>query len=1856
MLATAKAAGPRHGDTSVAPQRRTDSLVDDLDTAVGLPRYLGIQTTLANGSREGPPVQQKCAACEAEDEASVQTQDAGLPPVQAKCAACEEAEEKKVQLCDCSEHEEPTRVQTEDAGLPPVQAKCAACVEAEEKEEDKDQVTQRQVQLWDCSEYEEPTCVQTQEAAGPPVQEKCAACEKEDEEEALQHKAAPGVRTPRMIHQAARTGLVGASNPLPHGDRIQAAFGRHDVSHVRANVGGSAHAAARRMGALAFTSGDRIGFREAPDLHLAAHEAAHTVQQHAGLSLPGNVGHVGDPWERHADRVADAVVGGHSAEPLLDQVTGPGASAQPEQDGSDNVQRQITSGSSRLFEPPPMPPDVPAMAPEEEAAPEAPAGEPEGEATSEAADEEPAIEAAEGGASEAPPEGVTEGGAAEGGGEDAAPAAEEEAGGGLSAPCYDVESEPPPDDTEEPTSDPPPGEASAEASVTFDAWEDESDVCSAEATVAEGGERTAASLTDAGGGEGAAAPAEVTASATTVAAEAGGGGAGGGPPGASAADGGGGGGGGAAEAESAAAADASMEAPIGSAESERMTAIADYEASMGGLGAVEARSQGLGQEITFEPAAGGPQDAAAREAAVEQVRAFMSGALAQIAGGIAFARDQVPGRLGGLAETMKANVQGTMEVEKGAISGRIAQARRLAITGANEARGHVEGEYAASMALVEAETAAAIGALDAEHIVSLESVDQMETAGLDDVNARFAAGRTQHEDKGPEYSARATARAQEHVAAYEHCKRGYRDDGFWDGCLTVRRAKAQQDAACKTATAYHDGFLRTANKKGYDLKPLRTQYRCAVIAGARQVNETIDNTHSQLISGLETGRTQAIAGLGVVRRQNLAAIDAALRATLTALSAQEYAQRQSVNDTGYMKQLAIEQLAHASVANLARGISAAMDSLAEALTSLRNRMSSGPAPDAKVLAGTLAGIQLSLGGGMGTLLGRMEAGAAGAEGRLAETGAAALEALTGITASNDDMTGQAESGFATQMSGVMSGASHAFGHLTNGHVQKAQQSASEGTASMQAAVAGFEGALATIGERVDAAIATSLGELDRELSGTLRKLDGKIATAAWKAAEKEQPAWKSVVAIVLVILVIIAAAVISIVTLGAGASLFAIILVGALVGAVSAGLIQIINNWASGEEWHAGLAQAMIMGALGGAIGGGLGFAGGALVQGAAAAGARVVTQLAIQVGADLVSEGITQTIGYVAFGQDFNWQGFVMAGAMSGVSFRAHPSVPHGAAPHAAAPHAPAPHAPAPRTSAGAAGGRRAAVTQIAGGAAVGFGVEVATSAVTGQDIDLTRAASAAASGAVGARMSRLGGADVAPPRTGEPAPPRSRAGRALDRARAFDPGGVGGRAQTALEGLGGRAFGPRPAADVPGTRPPTEGPGTPRVEEPETARVRPPEEPETARPRAPEEAEPARPRAADEAEATRRLTADEAEPSRTLPSEEPAARRPQPAEESEPARPRSTAEEGDVTGPRSREETIPERGTVRAEADVDVGGNRHTLKVVETDNGPILTICTDCRRVRGYIQEALATPDLPAAIRTRLEELQARVVTTEANLRARPALDDVTTLRNMVRLMAEVDFMVPRELAPGAVRRPRESFAELTDNPDVASRAAELYGEIYAGLWESRRPMFRGREQGAQLQAALILDARARALQQARVEVEAGLAPRPAEPLALEPGAPARTVVDPDTDFPMGFRDRAGFDAFAGDLNAQVRAIDPDAELVLQGSSVSGRRYERSVDFDVTGEPFDVGRISDYDVAIVSDVIHQRSGASELNIPLGGRALTLDEIDALGLRPLHDAAQQAAIRDTGIAHEVKFMVYPHGGVPNRGPALPVR
>lgn len=156
----------------------------------------------------------------------------------------------------------------------------------------------------------------------------------------VQRAAAPGAEAGATeVHDAAARGVATPTTALPHGDTIARAFGRHDVSGIEAHTGPEAAASAEAMGARAYATGDHVVLGADADLHTVAHEAAHVVQQRAGVQLKGAVGQDGDVYERHADQVADLVVAGHSAEALLDQHAGAGGG------GTRAVQRSLKVGA-----------------------------------------------------------------------------------------------------------------------------------------------------------------------------------------------------------------------------------------------------------------------------------------------------------------------------------------------------------------------------------------------------------------------------------------------------------------------------------------------------------------------------------------------------------------------------------------------------------------------------------------------------------------------------------------------------------------------------------------------------------------------------------------------------------------------------------------------------------------------------------------------------------------------------------------------------------------------------------------------------------------------------------------------------------------------------------------------------------------------------------------------------------------------------------------------------------------------------------------------------------------------------------------------------------------------------------------------------------------------------------------------------------------------------------------------------------------------------------------------------------------------------------------------------------------------
>ncbi|MFO7568024.1 MAG: DUF4157 domain-containing protein [Enhygromyxa sp.] len=149
----------------------------------------------------------------------------------------------------------------------------------------------------------------------------CSECAIEEE---VNVQRSPAAHTDGYARQAsvardvAAQGVAGSGSQFPYLDRIQASFGRHDISHTQAFIGGRASDASRAIGARAYTTGDRVAFDGMPSLEVAAHEAAHVVQQRQGVQLEGGIGASGDSYERYADIVARRVVQGRSAENILD--------------------------------------------------------------------------------------------------------------------------------------------------------------------------------------------------------------------------------------------------------------------------------------------------------------------------------------------------------------------------------------------------------------------------------------------------------------------------------------------------------------------------------------------------------------------------------------------------------------------------------------------------------------------------------------------------------------------------------------------------------------------------------------------------------------------------------------------------------------------------------------------------------------------------------------------------------------------------------------------------------------------------------------------------------------------------------------------------------------------------------------------------------------------------------------------------------------------------------------------------------------------------------------------------------------------------------------------------------------------------------------------------------------------------------------------------------------------------------------------------------------------------------------------------------------------------------------------------
>jgi hypothetical protein len=335
------------------------------------------------------------------------------------------------------------------------------------------------------------------------------------------------------------------------------------------------------------------------------------------------------------------------------------------------------------------------------------------------------------------------------------------------------------------------------------------------------------------------------------------------------------------------------------------------------------------------------------------------------------------------------------------------------------------------------------------------------------------------------------------------------------------------------------------------------------------------------------------------------------------------------------------------------------------------------------------------------------------------------------------------------------------------------------------------------------------------------------------------------------------------------------------------------------------------------------------------------------------------------------------------------------------------------------------------------------------------------------------------------------------------------------------------------------------------------------------------------------------------------------------------------------------------RAEFPIKLFGEQHVLKVVQGEEGAFFVLCSWCARVRDVLTEALRTakaakkPD--ELVTKRLDALIEQVKTMEKSISSgaipKAEATSTNTMRSLLQKLSESEHLLGTALNELPVLGV-PNFTGLAADAAMAQRAAELYPGYLQQLFESRQAIFRvGKAQRKQLFKELESEAQARALIQARNEVRPGA-------LELAPGAPARTAAElqPAVDIPFGFYNRQGFEQLSGRLYTAL----PDgsgARLIVEGSAVTGRRFERiAAPYGPTGAPFNLGRLSDYDIAIVSDSLFAK--AKSLKIVSGkaleSEVLTSAQLKQLGLSNLEAQARAGILEATGIAQPVHFKLRP--------------
>jgi hypothetical protein len=606
--------------------------------------------------------------------------------------------------------------------------------------------------------------------------------------------------------------------------------------------------------------------------------------------------------------------------------------------------------------------------------------------------------------------------------------------------------------------------------------------------------------------------------------------------------------------------------------------------------------------------------------------------------------ENVPARVLAAAENAKATILTNVAQQKAAITAQMAQLRSQAQTEVQATLTQIQTQQQAANAGITQTTTTAKTKLEGEFTKANSTLAEKETSQAAKIEQLYQQALPKYKAAGEKIGNEASALAENRAKGYEAKIKG-EDDSLLDGPLTDNRNKARAKAAREVGKQYKQGLVEEANKQGEKAQEGKAKDLEAVKQIANQSRQTLESQHQANLESLTSAEQTASSQIEQANTSLTQAAQKTLEATLQSLSQKEQSQLQTLTEYGQQQVTAIDGNAQKAIASLQQGINQAATSLQAALENFQAQSQGMGAPDPTVLSASLAQASGQIDQAIAQVQAQLETHLGAGEQGLTQAGQNAATSLNTISNGGVQEAQAVGTGLTTSVQQLSQSAGETFNKIQESHKTTVQTTTDTAIAGFTQVTQGIETAFTQTNQNLEQGITNSVTQLETGLRGALDKMSADIDKYAEEAAAQEQPRWKGILKILLMIAVIVVVALVAgpavigavgamAGALGASAAAAGVIgavVGGAIVGAAAGAVTQMGNNLIDGKNLMEGVGQAMIVGAIGGALGG----AGGALGQALGKAGS--------------IGTGMTQTMMKFGIETGFDTVGNILGDLVSG-------------------------------------------------------------------------------------------------------------------------------------------------------------------------------------------------------------------------------------------------------------------------------------------------------------------------------------------------------------------------------------------------------------------------------------------------------------------------------------------------------------------------------------------------------------------------------------------------------------------------------